>query len=686
MTADKGSGMLRFFVDRRCIKILQILSERQDYISIGQLADLLEQTRRQTQYDIYKINMIFDTVGLPPVETKKKKGVCLLEAHKTWWREFNGAKENSYNYIFTQEERCAVIIAEGILSSRIQNFDSLSERFQVSRNTIFLDMKLVQKKLKDFDIILEYNQAAGYQILGAEMNKRSIFLYYLSILWPLVEEGILDYLSWDTVRGHLCKLHSIENALEVHYRGGILEKLAVLLSFSENVLTWDEVRHTDESLFVLDTEYIRKTRVYEEICAQYPEWTEGEKIYIGIQLLGARLDMGSAIQEGNLEFFEKLAEKLIVRFETLAGINIEERERLKHNLALHLQHSIYRYAYSITEEEGIGEEIKKQAEELFVVVRKAADEFSKEIHHPINDTEAAYLTVYFSQHMQQTTSRASRVRVLLVVSEMKEEERESLKYQLEDSMPMFVAAAVCTKREYPAVNRDSYDIIVSTVLLDCPDSYALVSEYMDASDRRAVLQEYMRYRQHSMGSLGAELLEEILPYIPKENHEKVQNIVERYLFPKTSNLFQLLRRENLQIVSSLEENMDWRDAIFQAAFPLLSGRYIDRSYIDAMIMNVEMFGMYTWFGNGVYLAHAKAENNVYRSGVALMTIRKGIMFREQKKVFLLIVFASIDQKEHLSVLKEVVKLCNNVDKIQALLECQDEEALYQTIGVISGDV
>ena len=66
MTADKGSGMLRFFVDRRCIKILQILSERQDYISIGQLADLLEQTRRQTQYDIYKINMIFDTVGLPP--------------------------------------------------------------------------------------------------------------------------------------------------------------------------------------------------------------------------------------------------------------------------------------------------------------------------------------------------------------------------------------------------------------------------------------------------------------------------------------------------------------------------------------------------------------------------------------------------------------------------------------------
>ena len=105
-----------------------------------------------------------------------------------------------------------------------------------------------------------------------------------------------------------------------------------------------------------------------------------------------------------------------------------------------------------------------------------------------------------------------------------------------------------------------------------------------------------------------------------------------------------------------------------------------------MIMNVEMFGMYTWFGNGVYLAHAKAENNVYRSGVALMTIRKGIMFREQKKVFLLIVFASIDQKEHLSVLKEVVKLCNNVDKIQALLECQDEEALYQTIGVISGDV
>ena len=154
MTADKdkGSGMLRFFVDRRCIKILQILSERQDYISIGQLADLLEQTRRQTQYDIYKINMIFDTVGLPPVETKKKKGVCLLEAHKTWWREFNGAKENSYNYIFTQEEPDDVT----------ESWSYIGNQYTVQRGDTLAGISMKIYQSYDYiDALAEANQIAN---------------------------------------------------------------------------------------------------------------------------------------------------------------------------------------------------------------------------------------------------------------------------------------------------------------------------------------------------------------------------------------------------------------------------------------------------------------------------------------------------------------------------------------------
>lgn len=65
--------------------------------------------------------------------------------------EKGGAKEE---YIFSPMERIYFIICYIIKSKEAVNVEQLAEYLQVSRNTIFNDIRVVVKQLQDFDLTL----------------------------------------------------------------------------------------------------------------------------------------------------------------------------------------------------------------------------------------------------------------------------------------------------------------------------------------------------------------------------------------------------------------------------------------------------------------------------------------------------------------------------------------------------
>lgn len=664
-------------IDRRCTKALIALIQQDDYITIEQLSNILEQNRRRTQYDLCKINDLFESGKLPAVDSRRNKGIKLLDEHKEWFKNFYCSSQGKFNYIFTQEERCAIIICENVLGGRMRTIDEIADRLLISRNTVFLDMKLVKEKLKGYQIGFKYNQKYGYQICGYEMSKRSVFMYYISLLYPLIKDGILDYLTDSEVCKHIQKLRKIENEIGVYYSKGTLEKLAIMLAFSKNeVIIPSSIKKTNVMVNV-DVQHVRSSYTYEVVSKYYTDNSDNDNVYTSIQLLSGRLSKEYYSVTEHVEVFEQLADKLVERFEQAVGIDVENREFLVYNLSNHLSHSIYRYAYGIMDVNEIEKDIKRNSEELFEIIRKVADEFSTDIGYPLNDAEVAYLTIHFSAHMRKTKSSIGKTKVLLVCDDVKK--GEELRQKIDSNMPMFYVVDCVQSKEYLDCSTE-YTMIISTNLLKYDGFYAYVSYNLGDVDRKNILQVYMKCRATHNEDVGMKLFKKLIQYIPKENHNKVKEIIDEYLFPQRSNLWQLLDKNNLQCVESMS---NWRDAIAQAALPLLENGCIGGSYIDSMIMNVELYGMYFYFENGVYLVHAKANENVFRSGVALMTLQKGIRIRDEKTVRFLVVLASTDENEHFSVLKEVVKLCNDKKKIQKMLMSGNEAELYQVVREIA---
>lgn len=651
-----------FSLDRRCGRLLEALSGYDDYVTIDFLSNQLGQSRRSTQYDLCKINEVFKTAGVAPVESRRNKGVRMLEEHKAWWDSFTSESNGVIDYIFTQRERVSIMICESILSTRVKKVDDMAEKLKVSRNTIFLDLKIMKEKLKHYGIDFTYVSKFGYSIRGDPLKALSTLMYHVSQLYPLMREGFIAYLSDEKVMAHLERLRRIERELCVSYQQRTLEEIAVMLKFFEKDLPL-----TKE----IDGENLFDTKVFEVVRRYYPERTDDNNAYLSIFLLGARSGAGAIAAAEPLPQYKKYAENLVGYFERFVGIELESKEQLVFNLARHLNGSIYRYRYGLIESGGVCEQIEKDARELFALVKLAADEFSKTIGYLINDSEVAYLTIYFAAHMRRHNVHIGKIGVLLVTKDG----GAKLAGKIDENLPMLRVIGVTTPDRL-ADFQGIYQIVISTHLLKYRGFYVYITRSLDGADKKKILDAYLSYRMLKNENAGEKLYQSIKKHIHKDALSKVKKEIDRYFLAPVPRLLQLLDEDGVQCAESIG---NWRDALAQAALPLLERGSIDSTYIDSLIMNVELYGCYTYFGNGVYLAHAKSRGNVRHSGVAVLAIKKGVCFRDGHTVRILIVIASADQYEHFTVLKEAVRLCNDESKVRRMLKCKSEEALYQMI-------
>lgn len=130
-------------------------------------------------------------------------------------------------------------------------------------------------------------------------------------------------------------------------------------------------------------------------------------------------------------------------------------------------------------------------------------------------------------------------------------------------------------------------------------------------------------------------------------------------------LASLLTPETVQIKQATD--LDWKEAIRQAADPLLSAGKIESSYIDAMIDVVEKNGPFINIGPHIALAHARPENGVKEMGMALMKVDPAVnLVNEDHPITLFFVLAASDNTKHLEALRELATTLEDSDSLARL--------------------
>lgn len=117
-----------------------------------------------------------------------------------------------------------------------------------------------------------------------------------------------------------------------------------------------------------------------------------------------------------------------------------------------------------------------------------------------------------------------------------------------------------------------------------------------------------------------------------------------------------------------EQVTTWEDSIRRVSEPLIKELVIDPKYVNAMIDSVKEYDPYIVISKYIALAHARPEDGVNSLGISVATIKEPIAFgnEEHDPVKIIFCLAAIDSYSHLNIMKSLIKLINDEEKINRL--------------------
>ena len=557
------------------------------------------------------------------------------------------------------------------------HIENIMELFDISRNSVFNDLKDLKSEIEKYDVSLYFDIKNGYMINGQVFSKRALLLYYLKILLKKIHYKSIEFLDVSEVETFYSRLQQISLKMHNEYDDYNLLAIACLLNI---------VHYVDEKfdLSILELRDLEKTEELHMIDKYFQDLNVHERLYLTIHLLGSKA--GSVIRlddsQRDIQLFE-LALHLVDLFERQTSCDISEKNELVNSLYMHFKLSMYYYQLSIQISNTLLEDVKENYGNLYQMIKNLCESMDDEFPFILTDSEISYITMHFGGHLKQVQGKFYALIRVLIVCPSGISTSTLLKREVED-LYANVTVIAATAAENIAQYKENIDFIVSTIDLDTDIPWIKVNAILTKDDKSKIA---------SMMSLNMQTYK-----LNKDNFSGLFSIIQKYVDPiQMKNLkrdvYDYFREGNL-IVDVVEEkqlrlkdimyrdhliridkDIMWDEAIRLASVPLLKTNIITENYINEMIGLVRDYGPYIVIKNRIAIAHAKTEAGANALGTALLINKKNIQFEDDLNIHYLFVISSSNPKEHLQILKDISMLASDDIDLNALLDKNVDEIM-----------
>ncbi|MGB8451352.1 MAG: BglG family transcription antiterminator [Anaerocolumna sp.] len=656
------------YLNVRCKEILQMLLNSDSYLSLQQIANDLKVSQRSIYYDLCRINEWLVDNEIPELEMVRGKGLFLPEEIRQRIEDCTDDREAEDVYIYSPMERIQIIICGIIYFSTPVHIDKLTDYCKVSRNTIFNDLRVVVNQLQKYDLKLEYRSKKGYIVTGDAIKVRAVFLLNFKGLQNLFTNNGLRFVDQEKMNRYEDILKQVEKELGIEYVPENRRSLAVLLPMME--------RGNENLNFAdLKKQEMESCKEYKLVEKYFPHFSEKEKIYLCLHLLGGRLATSSEdiFENTANEMVYEITKALVSEFEKVACVSFDRREELERQLFVHINSSMYRYRYGTQNLDSLNEDIIREYPDLFEITRIVSRYLEKQIGLPIPDSEVAYLALHFGAYLPISNNKSEKIRVLIVcangISTGNMLKREITKMfpevevvGIESATKVLNAQAAC-------------ELIVSTVKLKSVVPVIQVHPILTGRDKELLVRHLKLNNNTGYVNLN-EIFSIVKPYIAEENYGKVQKLIEEYLYDGKSGYYIDSNNHKKGLLSVMDahkieihnDKYKWPQALWMAGEYLMDLNSIQSVYIDSIISQLRYYGPYMFIAPRVILAHSKPEMGVNKLDCSMHVFRNPVEFSEKDKANVVIVLAAKDQESHLKILHDIMTIFEEDETLDALLE------------------
>lgn len=656
-------------------EFLMLLLENENPQSIQSIQDQLDISRRTVYYIVNKINDVFYDLRMEPINNKRGQGYYLTSDQKKVVDSILHSDGTLQN--LSPDERVHYLICWMMYPKANIHIENIMELFDISRNSVFNDLKDLKSEIEKYDVSLYFDIKNGYMINGQVFSKRALLLYYLKILLKKIHYKSIEFLDVSEVETFYSRLQQISLKMHNEYDDYNLLAIACLLNI---------VHYVDEKFdfSILELRDLEKTEELHMIDKYFQDLNVHERLYLTIHLLGSKA--GSVIRlddsQRDIQLFE-LALHLVDLFERQTSCDISEKNELVNSLYMHFKLSMYYYQLSIQISNTLLEDVKENYGNLYQMIKNLCESMDDEFPFILTDSEISYITMHFGGHLKQVQGKFYALIRVLIVCPSGISTSTLLKREVED-LYANVTVIAATAAENIAQYKENIDFIVSTIDLDTDIPWIKVNAILTKDDKSKIA---------SMMSLNMQTYK-----LNKDNFSGLFSIIQKYVDPtQMKNLkrdvYDYFREGNL-IVDVVEEkqlrlkdimyrdhliridkDIMWDEAIRLASIPLLKTNIITENYINEMIGLVQDYGPYIVIKNRIAIAHAKTEAGANALGTTLLINKKNIQFEDDLNIHYLFVISSSNPKEHLQILKDISMLASDDIDLNALLDKNVDEIM-----------
>lgn len=389
-----------------------------------------------------------------------------------------------------------------------------------------------------------------------------------------------------------------------------------------------------------------------------------------------------------------LAIQMIQQVEKETKIPFSRKEEvLQEGLYKHLLGLINRMKGDIQMINPLKENVKHAYGAIYLAVERFAPVIERFSKKKLIDDEIAFLTIHFSTSVSEMNQEYSYIYKAIVVCNHGLATGKLLAENLKEQFPIEIIA-VLSSGELDIIDKLDIDLIFSTLSIESQTKPVLVLEpiikEINKKNIQAFLEDYTQLKRLVNQSNDATrffhtvltIIEESGGNVTNDIYQRVEQLFDERQLKINKKEIQPMLKDILKDSDILlnETCTDWQEAIREVSVPLLKEKIIESRYVEAMIASVKEFGPYIVIGKHFALAHARPEDGVNKLGISVATFSEPISFGNTTNDPVKIIFclAAVDSYSHLNIMKSLISLINDEEKIERLAECLSVQE-FQTI-------
>ena len=461
----------------RLIKILRILIENQEYITMQTLSKKLGVSPKTIQLDLSKLEDWLQGKELRLIR-KTGQGILLegemskkLEIRKDI--EIDRKIESDY----TPNSRVNYIAMRLLASSEEVRIYDLADSLFSSRATIQKDLERVSKLLEQYEITLIRQKNRGLRIEGKERKIRNCLLDLLLNSAEL--KNVVDLITGTVVMKDTDRpFQSLEmtvkdanrflNALK-RRQSSFIEDLpfqALITVFLMSYISFQ--RYNEGKPVVLSDKFTKSLQgdafrkevdymahvIEEEYGVSLPEM---EKSFLQVYFLSqSRYGERHKVDQ---EEAKELAINLVRYWEECLGHLLNDKEKLMESLTAHLIPALTRFRHGIYMENPILSEIKEIHNNTFQIVKSGKEILENRYKNQVSDDELGFLTL----HLAAALDRMKAPLRVLLVSHLGLGVRKLLEERLQRKIPEIKIAKTASYFSIYDQDLKGIDLIFTTI-------------------------------------------------------------------------------------------------------------------------------------------------------------------------------------------------------------------------------